>query len=1064
MSCDGNRHKYFEKAAAHKAVQDTFGSAAETQAALEQVFQIARAKAVTGDRGQMAQAEARTRKLFAEMRSVDLKPPTHSANGLPKRDAQFGYAAVQQTLESVRSGKPMPMLARQVLEKTKRTRQLSAVKQDAGGYMRCANCGRFASQSSGHACPATATTETLGKHLQRRLGISASAYGGGLQELLDQARSSGSVAMRHGLTGELVDVSLDGLPLALATGFAPESWKGKTKAVELPDSRVVTVLDAAGFNEVQPSSNATLSAGAAYGIALTPNTLVGNASSTPPMSYHSISESGETQVSGGHAYDLSHFIGTEYRKRDAQGVNIEVNGVTYTIGQRSQDQADWSSARLSGLEPEPKGGVAVGRTLVEAVGILTHGEVVETEDGKVQVYSADRRELLSMYDPSTSTAGDTLGTPNASSTQLAAVLAHHALHPQNQFDAALATDLLRARQGKGSALAAADSAYITMKNNALAGGKTIQLGGSLGASRCPNCGRFKGDAHVCPAQESVDTSAVSSAASTTMNAPAFEAPSMTSMNIDVQVDTTPIADALRETPAQQISIDQDAFANAMSQGMSNLNIPTPTITAALQSQDMSELKIAMTQMAQAIETLAKNPSSGHTQIPDRLVEVTEKLAANLSSTSIPMASVAQPVGSTPSKCPTCGQFMSADHICPPRTPRQGKPVTAAEKRTSQEHMVSSFTLPAPDPYLMNVPESVGGQLYQPLAEFIPEVDPNFEINSQGESILRSISAMINAGANKGKSNWTRAFGLFGPAGTGKNTIARQLAASVQTVNEEGELSQGMNYVEANITPESSMQELIGTTVLEKDPESGSTVSRTKLGKIGLAAAMGSVVCINEIVRNPKLATALQSMVEDGEIQIDSPEQGMIRIPVHPSTVFVVTWNPGYEGDADRPGAAPLSRIMPFRLDHPSADEQARRVESFFAGMRGEKDAVASIEVRRAEILARDYSIPKDLTPSREEISTAVRFFNEVATLSGGGIGERQLGLNSDTSTAPGQRQLNRFIALGKAVGWNDALETLKIVCDQDDQFESQWSLVRERFEAHFGTDGNVFMRPAPEQN
>ncbi len=98
MSCDGNRHKYFEKAAGHKAVQDTFGSAAEAQAALEQVFQIARAKAVTGDRGQMTQAEARTRKLFAEMRSVDLKPPTHSANGLPKRDAQFGYAAVQQTL------------------------------------------------------------------------------------------------------------------------------------------------------------------------------------------------------------------------------------------------------------------------------------------------------------------------------------------------------------------------------------------------------------------------------------------------------------------------------------------------------------------------------------------------------------------------------------------------------------------------------------------------------------------------------------------------------------------------------------------------------------------------------------------------------------------------------------------------------------------------------------------------------------------------------------------------------------------------------------------------------
>jgi len=228
--------------------------------------------------------------------------------------------------------------------------------------------------------------------------------------------------------------------------------------------------------------------------------------------------------------------------------------------------------------------------------------------------------------------------------------------------------------------------------------------------------------------------------------------------------------------------------------------------------------------------------------------------------------------------------------------------------------------------------------------------------------------------------------------------------------------------------------------------------------------MGSVISVNEIVRNPKLATALQSMIEDGEIQIDSPEQGMIRIPVHPSTVFVMTWNPGYEGDSERPGQAPLSRIIPMRLDRPSAGEQSRRVESFFAGIRGETTSVASISERRQEIAAQDYSVPADITPSSDEIEASVRFINEVATLTGGGIGERQIGLNSDTPTSPGQRQLNRFIALGKTIGWNDALESLKIVCDQDDQFENQWSLLRERFEVHFGMDGEAFSRPAPEQS
>jgi hypothetical protein len=1058
MSCDANRHKYFAISAEHKAVVDTFGTEAEATTALEQIFNLARSNATTGDRAQTTQAEARTRKLFDEMKAMGLKPPTHSASGLPKRDAQFGYAAVQQTLEAIRGGRALPMLARQVLDKQQRTRTLSAVKQDTGGYMRCANCGQFASANKGHVCPSTTDSQTLGKHLHRRLGVSERVFGGGLDELLDQARANGSIAMRHGLTGEIVQATLDGLPLALATGFAPTSWQGKSQAVELADGRVVSVLDPSGLPKVQSSASAVANAGSAYGVVLGTNTMTGNAIATPPVSYHSVNEVATTNVSAGQAYDLAHFIGTEYRKKDAQGMEIEVNGQTYAVGYRSQEEADWSSARHAKLEPEPKGGVAVGRTLVEAVGWLSRGEVVETEDGKVQVYSAERRELLSVYDPATATAGDTLGTPNASAMQLAAVLAYQALHPQNGFDAALATDLVRARSGKGTPLAAADSAYIVMKNNVLAGDKVMVLGGQVGTSRCPKCGRFQGDAHICPAQDT-DVSAT----------PAFSAATTTvqpAMNIDVQVDTAPIADALRAAPSSQLSIDNDAFAQALSTGMSNLNIPTPTIQATMQSEDMSELKSAMTQMAQAIEAIAKNQSNGKAQVPEQLVAVTEKLAASLSSASMqtmaPTAAPSAKPGS--SKCPKCGQFMADEHSCPPRSPRATRPVTAAEERTGQEHIFKNITMPAPDPYLMNVPDTVGGQLYQALEEFIPAVDPNFEINGQADQIMAMMARSLQSGANRKNSFWTRSFALYGPAGTGKNTIARQLAASLQTVDAEGNRSQGLNYSEANITPESSMQELIGTTVLEKDPETGATVSRTKLGKIGLAAAMGSVVCINEIVRSPKLATALQSMVEDGEIQIDSPEQGMIRIPVHPSTIFVVTWNPGYEGDADRPGQAPLSRIMPFRLDRPSADEQARRVESFFASLNGDEKAVQSIEERRKEILSKDYSLPQDIMPSREEIDASVRFFNEIATLSGGGVGERQIGLSSDTSTAPGQRQLNRFIALGKSSGWENALETLKIVCDQDDQFESQWSLVRERFEAHFGVDGQTFTRPAPEQN
>jgi len=1065
MSCDGNRGKFFGHAAQHKAVQDTFGSPAEAEAALEQIFNTARSGAVPKDSLQQKKAEARTKKLFDEMRQGGLKPPTHSANGLPRKDAQFGYAAVQQTLDAVRAGKPLPALARSILDQKKRTRQVSAVKEDAKGYFRCANCGRFASRVRAHVCPATANSETLAAHLRRRLGIEEGAYGAGLGALLAEARQNGTVSMRHGLTGERVEVTLDGLPLALTTGFAPTAWKGISQ-VELTDGRIVGVLDPSGLNAVQPTGNSIVDAAAAYGLSVAPGTVAGSATKIPPVSYHSVQAGASTEVSGGQEYDLGHFIGTEYRKRDAKGAEIEVNGIPYKVGSRSQTRDDWSSARISGLEPPPKGGVAVGRTLVEAVGILSQGEITETTDGQVQVYDAERRELLAVFDPATNTVGDTAGTPNASSAQMAAVLAYRALHPQNGFDAALGTDLLRARNRTGTPLAAADSGYIALKSALASGDSNLLMGGTVASQKCPKCGRFMGDAHICPAQQSGTGPAVSS------NSQGNDAGTVSTFSpqVDVQVDTTPIAEAIRAgEPTQvdvnsQVTMDADTFAQAIQQGLSNINISMPEAQAAVSAQDFTELRESMTKMTQAVESLARSEGrgGGDVHIPDRLVEVTESLAAAVSSSGVsaPISHSSTLAG----RCPKCGQFAGEDHTCPERQPRQGRPVTDAKNMTAQEHILSSVTLAAPDPYLMNVPQSVGGQTFQALEEFIPTLDPNFEINEQTEKILRTMSATLQLGAGKEKSAWTRAFGLFGPAGTGKNTIARQLAASLKTVDADGEVSQGMSYTEANITPESSMQELIGTTVLETDPVTGSTVSRTKLGKIGLAAAMGSVISVNEIVRNPKLATALQSMIEDGEIQIDSPEQGMIRIPVHPSTVFIMTWNPGYEGDSERPGQAPLSRIIPMRLDRPSAAEQSRRVESFFADVRGEKSAVDSISARRKEIVNQNYSVPADITPTREEIDASVRFFNEVATLSGGGIGERQIGLNSDTPTSPGQRQLNRFIALGKTIGWNDALVTLKVVCDQDDQFESQWALIRDRFEVHFGLDGETFSRPAPEQS
>ena len=313
--------------------------------------------------------------------------------------------------------------------------------------------------------------------------------------------------------------------------------------------------------------------------------------------------------------------------------------------------------------------------------------------------------------------------------------------------------------------------------------------------------------------------------------------------------------------------------------------------------------------------------------------------------------------------------------------------------TAVEHILTAVRLPAPDPYLSNVPAVVGGNRRAPLVEDIPLPDPRFEVNAQTERILRVMSATLQAGAGKANNGWSRAFSVYGPPGTGKNTLARQLAASVHTVDANGNETQGMNYAEVNVTPEMSLEEAIGTTTLTTDPVTGATISRALTGKIGLAAAMGSVICINEIVRNPKLATALQSMMEDGEIQINSPEAGLIRISVHPSTTFVLTWNPGMEGDAERPAAAALSRTIPLHLGAPSEAEQSCRVDSFFSQFGGNDGAAASAgadnEKRRQEIVSRDYTVTAtEIALNEAEKRAAIRFFGEVNTLAEGAFGSR----------------------------------------------------------------------------
>ena len=120
MSCD-HRTKQF---LAHPSVTGpgtaaatTFGSSEAAQQAFEEIFDIARNRLSPTQPEQQKLIEAQTRILFMRMQRLNIKPPTHSKTGLPKRDAQQGYAELWRTLQALEQGKPLPELAQTILNR-----------------------------------------------------------------------------------------------------------------------------------------------------------------------------------------------------------------------------------------------------------------------------------------------------------------------------------------------------------------------------------------------------------------------------------------------------------------------------------------------------------------------------------------------------------------------------------------------------------------------------------------------------------------------------------------------------------------------------------------------------------------------------------------------------------------------------------------------------------------------------------------------------------------------------------------------------------------------------------
>jgi hypothetical protein len=363
--------------------------------------------------------------------------------------------------------------------------------------------------------------------------------------------------------------------------------------------------------------------------------------------------------------------------------------------------------------------------------------------------------------------------------------------------------------------------------------------------------------------------------------------------------------------------------------------------------------------------------------------------------------------------------------------REDRPVPTGTM-TEQEKIVSKLRLKRPDPTLSAVDPSLLPAGFEALDEEIPAINTDFVMNATTRGILTNMVNTMDAGQQIGRTNRTRSFGIYGPPGTGKNEVAKQLAASVVTVGEDAVERQGMSLFQVEFGKEMDVEALIGTTRMVN----GTT--KVELGPLGLAAAQGAVICLNEVVRNPKMLTEIQPMLEEGVIRLRGLEAGTASIPVHPSTVFVLTWNPGLEGDADRPGGAALARIKTYELPRPTIAEQEARVKSFFA------------------------KAPDRLKPSDAEVRAAVSLLNTVArSIENGDLQRRGKG----SRVAPGPREVEQFVLTGKTDDWTTALGHLKVYCDQNSEDkEKDWKFLEEQFTMLFGADGKGLSRPAPARS
>jgi len=428
-----------------------------------------------------------------------------------------------------------------------------------------------------------------------------------------------------------------------------------------------------------------------------------------------------------------------------------------------------------------------------------------------------------------------------------------------------------------------------------------------------------------------------------------------------------------------------------------------------------------------------------------------------SAPSAPPRPPAPPVASPPFLRPAYYASEPPPPRCPPWV-AVGTPLDpAAGPGTLVERVLRDIPpVPSPDQYLLGVPDEHGGHLDRPLDGTVPTgLADRFTLDASGARALRVVAALAEWGSRSTDAAlyWTgRHFGFYGPPGSGKNALAREIAAHTRHLGPDGIVRRGVPLLEVTVTPHDTVESLLGGTILK----GGET--RVKLGRIGVAVMAGWVVAINEINTNQLLQAALQPLLEDGELIIQAASLGAVRLPIHPAARLILTWNPGVNGLPDRIAQAPLTRLTALHIQGPSQDERLSRLGNSLRGL-----GIAADAPQQDPTIARHLAAP--VVPATVDYSRGLlqkllefgAFVTRATNVGQGGIPPR-IGALARSSTDLGPRGLTRFALLGPVLGWEEAARLYEVCADQQEDREQQFGLIREEVRRLFAA------APAPDSS